>query len=258
MPSSTSKSTVSLSPLLMALFLDLLLLLSLCFSPSSSDARILRPTAAPTCIFRTLFRFGEGKTSLLHGLDLPRGHVSSSAGLPSPVFKNALFGSDSSFAAPGAVVMSPDRSLPGPCFPIAGEAPGDSVLRERAGENDYKLAFKNGKSVGEVGRMVPEVVSAIKEQLKRLIGAGAVNLVVSGVPGPEDRRGAEGMEMFGRLHDDHLQQALVELKTEFPEVDIVYGNLEKMTEDGGHWALQSSHSAACKHSGRRRKAFLVR
>ncbi|VFQ85847.1 unnamed protein product [Cuscuta campestris] len=106
--------------------------------------------------------------------------------------------------------------------------------------------------------MVPEVVSAIKEQLKRLIGAGAVNLVVSGVPGPEDRRGAEGMEMFGRLHDDHLQQALVELKTEFPEVDIVYGNLEKMTEDGGHWALQSSHSAACKYSGRRRKAFLAR
>ncbi|VFQ63796.1 unnamed protein product [Cuscuta campestris] len=253
----------------MALFLDLLLLLSLCFSPSSSDARILRPAAAPTCIFRTLFRFGEGKTSLLHGLDLPRGHVSSSAaaGLPSPVFKNALFGSDSSFAAPGAVVMSQGffvkNGISVQARDIAGNSLGSQIDRfldlvSRSPERLRGTLFFNGKSVGEVGRMVPEVVSAIKEQLKRLIGAGAVNLVVSGVPGPEDRRGAEGMEMFGRLHDDHLQQALVELKTEFPEVDIVYGNLEKMTEDGGHWALQSSHSAACKHSGRRRKAFLVR
>ncbi|KAF9600197.1 hypothetical protein IFM89_005021 [Coptis chinensis] len=110
------------------------------------------------------------------------------------------------------------------------------------GANDYNYAFFQGKTMNEVLGYVPEVVQTIKDALKRLIHMGAVNLIVPGsfpmgcLPSyltmfpSDDRRNydkkkcREGHNNFARLHNDHLEQALTELRFEHPRVHIVYAS----------------------------------
>ncbi|KAF9624565.1 hypothetical protein IFM89_011739 [Coptis chinensis] len=110
------------------------------------------------------------------------------------------------------------------------------------GANDYNYAFFQGKTMNEVVGYVPEVVQAIKDALKRLIHMGAVNLIVPGslpmgcLPSyltmfpSDDRRNydknkcREGYNNFARLHNNHLEQALTELRFEHPRVHIVYAS----------------------------------
>ncbi|KAF9591777.1 hypothetical protein IFM89_007107 [Coptis chinensis] len=87
------------------------------------------------------------------------------------------------------------------------------------GANDYNYAFFQGKTMNEVVGYVPEVVQTIKDALKRLIHMGAVNLIVPGslpmgcLP-----------SYLTMLHNDHLEQALTELRFEHPRVHIVYAS----------------------------------
>ncbi|CAK9154979.1 unnamed protein product [Ilex paraguariensis] len=111
---------------------------------------------------------------------------------------------------------------------------------DRIGINDYNHAFLEGKSIEEVSRYVPLVSETIKDTLRQLINAGATNLFVSGslpvgcFPGyltlfrSEDQMHYDahkcriGLNTFATLHNDHLRQALFELRMEFPRVQIVY------------------------------------
>ncbi|XP_047251601.1 GDSL esterase/lipase At5g03980-like [Capsicum annuum] len=118
------------------------------------------------------------------------------------------------------------------------------IFMDQPGINDYKQAFLHGKSISEAGHLVPEVVATIKNSVERLINeAGAKTVMVSGVlpmgcfPGfqtlfPEGDsigkgRCHKGLNMFARLHNDHLWQAILELRLEHPAVHIIYADYYK-------------------------------
>ncbi|XP_060217274.1 GDSL esterase/lipase At5g45910-like [Lycium barbarum] len=110
---------------------------------------------------------------------------------------------------------------------------------DQRGINDYKQAFLHGKSISEASHLVPEVVETIKNSVERLITeAEAKTVMVSGIlpmgcfPGfrsmfPEGdamgkNRCHKGLNLFSKLHNDHLSQAIMELRLKYPEVDIIY------------------------------------
>ncbi|KAH7867185.1 hypothetical protein Vadar_030146 [Vaccinium darrowii] len=118
------------------------------------------------------------------------------------------------------------------------------LFLDQVGANDYKLAFLQGKSIKEVSSYVPKVVEGIKKIVRELINGGATHLFITGVspmgclPGyltlfrNKDRMHYHsdchrGLNAFTTLHNDHLQQALMELRLEFPHVQIVYGDYYK-------------------------------
>ncbi|XP_057503532.1 GDSL esterase/lipase At5g03980-like [Actinidia eriantha] len=112
---------------------------------------------------------------------------------------------------------------------------------DQIGTNEYKYAFLQGKSIKEVSSYVPQVAEAIKNTIRTLIKAGATHLIVPGSPPMgcfpgyltlfrskdpmhyDVNKCHIGLNTFTRLHNDHLRQALVELRMEFPGVEIVYG-----------------------------------
>ncbi|KAF8400021.1 hypothetical protein HHK36_015895 [Tetracentron sinense] len=108
--------------------------------------------------------------------------------------------------------------------------------------NDYSYALFQGKTIEEVASYVPQVVQSIKDTIRRLILEGAYNLVVPGTlpigclpayltkfhsddPMHFDSKNClRGLNTFARLHNDHLWQALTELRLEYPQVHIVYAD----------------------------------
>ncbi|XP_075094140.1 GDSL esterase/lipase At5g03980-like [Nicotiana tabacum] len=118
------------------------------------------------------------------------------------------------------------------------------IFMDQPGINDYKHAFLHGKSSSEASHLVPEVVETIKNSIERLINeAGAKTLMVSGIlpmgcfPGfrtlfPEGdsigkNRCHRGLNMFSKLHNDHLWQAILELRLKYPDVRIIYADYYK-------------------------------
>ncbi|KAK3015063.1 hypothetical protein RJ639_005588 [Escallonia herrerae] len=131
-----------------------------------------------------------------------------------------------------SITPSPEQAL---------EMLGRSLfIINEAGLNDYKNAFQHGKSVSEVYTYVPPVVAGIKVTLMGLIEDGATNILVPGslplgcLPGytalfPSNDPTAydagkceKELNSFAVLHNDHLQQALMVLREEFPHARIIY------------------------------------
>ncbi|KAI5587227.1 hypothetical protein POPTR_005G024300v4 [Populus trichocarpa] len=110
------------------------------------------------------------------------------------------------------------------------------------GVNDYTYAFFQGKIMEEVKNMVPDVVQAIKDAVTRVIGYGARRVVVPGnVPigcfpiyltgfqtnntdAYDKFHCLKGLNNLSASHNDHLQQAIEELKKENPNVLIAYAD----------------------------------
>ncbi|PIA50579.1 hypothetical protein AQUCO_01200044v1 [Aquilegia coerulea] len=110
------------------------------------------------------------------------------------------------------------------------------------GGNDYNYGFFQGKSMEEIRSYVPQVVQAITNAVREVIHAGAVRIVVPGnfpigcIPiyltafqtsdprAYDDMKCLAGLNGFARYHNDYLQGALAELRHEFPDVVILYGN----------------------------------
>ncbi|KAK3001213.1 hypothetical protein RJ639_022049 [Escallonia herrerae] len=110
------------------------------------------------------------------------------------------------------------------------------------GGNDYNYAFFQKRSIEEVKNMVPDVVQAIKNAAKRVIQDGAVRVIVPGkfpigcLPiyltafetndsAPYDGHHCfKSFNNFAMYHNEHLQQAIKELKEEYQNATIVYGN----------------------------------
>ncbi|KAF5454104.1 hypothetical protein F2P56_023792 [Juglans regia] len=110
------------------------------------------------------------------------------------------------------------------------------------GGNDYNYAFFQGKPVEEVKAMVPEVVQAIKDAVKRVIGYGAVRVVVPGnfpigcfpiylttfqtnnAAAYDEFHCLKWLNSFSTYHNDKLKQAIEDLRKENPNVIIAYGD----------------------------------
>ncbi|KAK9292285.1 hypothetical protein L1049_020249 [Liquidambar formosana] len=110
------------------------------------------------------------------------------------------------------------------------------------GGNDYNYALFQRKTIEEVKTIVPEVVQAIKDAVTRVIGYGAVRVVVPGnfpigclpiyLTGFQTNNSAaydelhclNGLNDLARYHNDHLQKAIEELRQENPNALIVYGD----------------------------------
>ncbi|XP_057465115.1 acetylajmalan esterase-like [Actinidia eriantha] len=110
------------------------------------------------------------------------------------------------------------------------------------GGNDYNYALFQGKTIEEVESIVPDVVRAIKEAVRRVISYGAVRVVVPGnfpigcMPiyltafqtnnsaAYDEHHCLKHLNNFSIYHNDQLKQAIEELKREYPNAVIVYGD----------------------------------
>ncbi|KAI8022229.1 Acetylajmalan esterase [Camellia lanceoleosa] len=110
------------------------------------------------------------------------------------------------------------------------------------GGNDYNYAFVQGKTNAEVKSMVPEVVQAIVDAVRKVIHYGAVRVVVPGnfpigcfpiyltifqtndSTAYDEHHCLKQFNEFTMYHNNHLQQAIEELKRQYPNAIIVYGD----------------------------------
>ncbi|XP_059654414.1 GDSL esterase/lipase At5g03980-like [Cornus florida] len=110
------------------------------------------------------------------------------------------------------------------------------------GGNDYKYALFQGKSMEEVKSMVPEIVEAIMDAVRRVIQYGAVRVVVPGnfpigcfpiyltgfktndLSAYDENHCLKALNSFSMYHNDCLQKAIEGLKQEYPNAIIVYGD----------------------------------
>ncbi|KAF3454538.1 hypothetical protein FNV43_RR04986 [Rhamnella rubrinervis] len=111
------------------------------------------------------------------------------------------------------------------------------------GGNDYDLAiFVGNKTIKEAIDMVPQVVQTIKDAVKKVIGYGALTVVVPGnfqigcLPyyltafktndssAYDEHHCLKGFNEISVYHNDHLRKAIEELREEHSDVTIIYGD----------------------------------
>ncbi|KAJ6995957.1 LOW QUALITY PROTEIN: hypothetical protein NC653_012746 [Populus alba x Populus x berolinensis] len=113
------------------------------------------------------------------------------------------------------------------------------------GGNDYNYAFLFNKSNEEMKALVPEVVKAIKDAVEKVIGYGARRVVVPGnfpigcfpiylsqfqpndAAAYDEFHCLKGLNSFASYHNELLKQTVEGLKTNYPDVIIVYGDYYK-------------------------------
>ncbi|XP_059650242.1 GDSL esterase/lipase At5g03980-like [Cornus florida] len=110
------------------------------------------------------------------------------------------------------------------------------------GGNDYNYALFQRKSIEEVKTIVPNVVHAIKDAVRKVIHHGAIRVIVPGnfpigcfpiyltgfktddSAAYDEHYCLKALNDFSIYHNDHLQRAIEELKQEHPNAVIVYGD----------------------------------
>ncbi|KAA8536780.1 hypothetical protein F0562_029258 [Nyssa sinensis] len=110
------------------------------------------------------------------------------------------------------------------------------------GGNDYNYALFQGKSFEEVKSMVHDVVGAIKNAVRKVIHYGAIRVIVPGnfpigclpiyLTGFKTNDSAaydeyhclKDLNELSMYHNDHVQKAIKDLKKEYPNTVIVYGD----------------------------------
>ncbi|XP_077229797.1 acetylajmalan esterase 2-like [Tasmannia lanceolata] len=115
-------------------------------------------------------------------------------------------------------------------------------LMGEIGGNDYNYAFLQGKTTKEMESYIPKVVNTIKEGARRIINAGAVQIVIPGNfpigclpsyltafrtndPGSYDGKGClKDFNNFANGHNNQLKQVIQELKQEYPRVVFKYAD----------------------------------
>ncbi|XP_070049940.1 acetylajmalan esterase-like [Nicotiana tomentosiformis] len=124
------------------------------------------------------------------------------------------------------------------------------------GGNEFIFGLLEGKTMEETRRMVPEVVEAIIHGVRRVISLGATRIVVPGnFPGGcfpialtifmTDNSSAYDehhcLKDFNNLiifFNDHLRQAILDLKKEYPNITLIYGDYY----NAYLWLLQNAAS----------------
>ncbi|KAF9587425.1 hypothetical protein IFM89_002606 [Coptis chinensis] len=104
---------------------------------------------------------------------------------------------------------------------------GSLFMVGETGGNDYNYAFLQGKSIEDATALVPLVVNNIRDVAKKLIDLGATRLVVPG----NFPIGCSPM-----YHNQYLQDALQQLRLEYPNVAIVYADYYQAAE----WVLTNA------------------
>ncbi|KAF7138710.1 hypothetical protein RHSIM_Rhsim07G0189800 [Rhododendron simsii] len=110
------------------------------------------------------------------------------------------------------------------------------------GGNDYNYASASGKTLQEINAMVPEVVNSVVIGVKRVISVGGTRVVVPGIfpfgcfplyltafqtndsTAYDKDKCLKELNSFSKYHNGKLQEAIQELKREYPHVVIVYGD----------------------------------
>ncbi|KAK1271816.1 Acetylajmalan esterase [Acorus gramineus] len=110
------------------------------------------------------------------------------------------------------------------------------------GGNDYNYAFIGGKSIDEVKTYVPQVVDAIIGAAKTLIDNGAKQLIVPGnfpigcLPSYltifhtandcayDNNKCLKDFNSFAEFHNFQLQEALNDLRNQYPSIKIMYAD----------------------------------
>ncbi|XP_052172275.1 acetylajmalan esterase-like [Diospyros lotus] len=110
------------------------------------------------------------------------------------------------------------------------------------GGNDYNYAFLGGKTMEEIKDIVPDVIQAITDAVRTVIQYGAVRVVVLGnfpigcfplyltvfeandTTAYDEHHCLKELNGLSIYHNNHLKKAIKELKQEFPNAVIVYGD----------------------------------
>ncbi|XP_016438333.2 acetylajmalan esterase 2 [Nicotiana tabacum] len=110
------------------------------------------------------------------------------------------------------------------------------------GGNEFNFALSQGKTLEESRTIVPEVVEAIIHGVRRVISFGATRIVVPGnFPGGcfpiiLTRFMTDNSSAYDEHHclkdfnsliiffNDHLRQAILDLKKEYPNITLIYGD----------------------------------
>ncbi|XP_042483380.1 GDSL esterase/lipase At5g03980-like [Macadamia integrifolia] len=111
------------------------------------------------------------------------------------------------------------------------------------GGNDYNYAFFQGKTMEDLqNSLVPHVIQSIKTTAMEVIKLGATRVVIPGnfpigcfpiyltifqindTAAYDEFKCLKGLNNFAMFHNDQLQQALQQLRDEYPNVDIVYAD----------------------------------
>lgn len=108
--------------------------------------------------------------------------------------------------------------------------------------DEFNYALSQGKTLDDLRRMVPDVVHAIIHGVKRVIGYGATRIVVPGnfpvgcLPiiltnfmtnnsaAYDEYHCLKDWNNFIIFFNNHLQQAIDELKKEYPNITLIYGD----------------------------------
>ncbi|KAI8543180.1 hypothetical protein RHMOL_Rhmol08G0197800 [Rhododendron molle] len=128
------------------------------------------------------------------------------------------------------------------------------------GGNNYNYAFLLGKSIDKVKSMVPEVVGAIPDAVRQVIGYGAARVVVPGNfpigcfpiyltafqsnnPNDYDEHHClKELNSISNYHNDKLQEAIQQLQREYLNTVIVYGKMYRLPFSGANAPLALVHS----------------
>ncbi|KAH7846357.1 hypothetical protein Vadar_012939 [Vaccinium darrowii] len=115
------------------------------------------------------------------------------------------------------------------------------------GGNDINALFQ-GKSIKEVKSLVPSMVQAIKNAARTVVSYGAVRVVVPGnfpigcfpsyltgfktnkSTAYDEHKCLKDLNKLSKFQNEHLQQAIKELKKELPNAVIIYGDYYKAFE----------------------------
>ncbi|XP_010251983.1 PREDICTED: acetylajmalan esterase-like [Nelumbo nucifera] len=184
----------------------------------------------------------ERNASFSHGVNFA---VAGSTAL-----NNTFFMKRNLFVSPGNIPLSVQlnwfkthlkstcRTLSGYCSKRLTRA---LVFMGEIGTNDYFYSF-GGKPIEETRTYVPYVVRAIKEGVREVVRAGAVNVIVPGIPPigcvptsltffqSNDTRSYDDMgclkdlNEFAMYHNTHLHLALKDLRREYPQAAILYAD----------------------------------
>lgn len=110
------------------------------------------------------------------------------------------------------------------------------------GGNDFIYALSQGKTMDESRRMVPEVVQTIIHGVKRVIGFGATRIIVPGnfpigchpvlltkfmtnnSTAYDEYHCLKDLNDFAIFYNHYLQQAIDDLKKDYPNITLIYGD----------------------------------
>ncbi|KAM3270650.1 acetylajmalan esterase [Capsicum chacoense] len=124
------------------------------------------------------------------------------------------------------------------------------------GGNEINFGLSQGKTMEELRRMVPNIVQTIIHGVKRVIGFGATRILVPGnFPkgcGPaflmqfmtnnsaayDEYHCLKDLNNLAIFYNDHLQQAIDEMKKEYPNITLIYGDYY----NAYMWLLQNAVS----------------